>query len=77
MVIYFDIICLGNGILLVGLVNGTMLIRSATMQLLIRLERYHTGTIWSISNCGPFIATGSDEGRLIVWDIESDMNDPS
>jgi WD40 repeat protein len=67
----------GNNILLVGLINGVILFRSSTMQLLFRLEMYHSGPVWSIANCGPgYVASGGDDGRLIIWDIEVPLADP-
>jgi WD40 repeat protein len=70
----------GNPLLMVGLVDGRINIRSGeSMTLLCRLDSHilcHQGAVWAIENCGNgFFASGGEDGKLILWQINGNMKD--
>ena len=65
--------------LLIGLVNGTMVIRScSSMNILFKLESTicRTSCIWSIVSLGhSCFASGGDDGQMIMWRVLTPMTD--
>eukprot|EP00607_Mallomonas_marina_P002352 CAMPEP_0182425288 /NCGR_PEP_ID=MMETSP1167-20130531/11656_1 /TAXON_ID=2988 /ORGANISM="Mallomonas Sp, Strain CCMP3275" /LENGTH=402 /DNA_ID=CAMNT_0024605825 /DNA_START=127 /DNA_END=1335 /DNA_ORIENTATION=+ len=66
----------GNRLLVVGLAPGSMIIRSlSTMNILIRIEAVsvcHVEAVWAMMNLGNgYFATGGNDGRLVVWNVET------
>ena len=69
----------GNQVLLIGLLDGSIVIRSClSMKMLFTLDQSicHTKAIWTIVDLGQScFATGSDEGAIIVWKIPGALVD--
>lgn len=69
----------GVQVLIVGLMDGTIVVRSCvSMKILFCLDQSicHTKTIWSIVDLGQScFGTGSDEGNIVVWKINSALVD--
>ena len=68
---------IGIQVLLIGLLEGTIVIRSCiTMKVLFCLKIAHTLTIWSIIDLGQScFAAGSEEGNINVWKIDKALID--
>lgn len=71
----------GNQLILVGLSDGRIVVRSDTMTLLCRLDSHivcHAGAVWAIENCGSgYFATGGEDGKLILWCINGELKGDS
>lgn len=71
----------GIQVLLVGLADGSVLVRSAiTMTLMIVLDSTlcNTKSVWSIVSLGKScFAAGGEDGQLICWKIDKPLQEKS